>query len=126
MPHKRNYMSEFKRLERIVRSLIPRFPSNAKRNYSLADARHMINELGIQMPPNVLEYLVSDDAILDDFLSGIYDLETRLKRKVTDEYQSIDQGLDPKVYIEDGEVGFSITHKARELVFAEYRFAAQD
>jgi hypothetical protein len=119
-------MSEFKRLERLVRSLIPRFPRDPKRQYALADARHMINELGLQMPPEVLSFLVSDDAILDDFIHSIYDLEARLGRKVIDAHGAIDAALDPQVYVEGGEVGFSITHRGKEMVFAEYRFAEED
>jgi hypothetical protein len=113
-------MSEFKRLERLVKSLIPRIPRAENRQYQLSDARHMINDLGLQMPPEVMAYLLSRDAILDDFIMSIYALERELGRKVVTDFGVIDEALDPKVYVEDGEVGFSVTRKGRELIFAEY------
>lgn len=116
-------MSDFKRLERLVKALIPRLPRAEDRQYQLSDARHMINDLGLQMPPEVLAYLIERDAILDDFLMSVYGLERELRRKVVTDFGVIDEALDPKVYIEDGTVGFSVTHKGRELVFAEYAYA---
>ena len=114
-------MSEFKRLERIVKSLIPRIPRAEDRQYQLSDARHMINDLGLQMPPEVMAYLLERDTILDDFIMSIYALERELRRKVITDFDTIDEALDPKVYVEGNEVGFSVTHQGRELVFAEYR-----
>jgi hypothetical protein len=114
-------MSEFKRLERLVKALIPRLPRAENRQYQLADARHMINDLGMHIPPEVLAYLLAQDAILDDFLMSIYALEKELRRKVVTEFATIDEALEPKVYVEEALIGFSVTHKARELVFAEYQ-----
>lgn len=113
-------MSDYKRLERMIRSLIPRFPRAEDRQYSLKDARNMINELGLQMPADVLDFLVSRDTILDDFINSIHDLEAKLRRKVVNDHGEIDEELEPKVYVEEDEVGFSVTHKGKEIVFAEY------
>lgn len=113
-------MSELKRLERIVRSLIPRIPRDPDRQYSLADARNMINELGLQMPPEVMAYLLERDAILDDFISSIYDLEARLNRKVVQPQGTLDEQLQPRVRVEEGKVAFTIEHRGQEKVFAEY------
>ena len=113
-------MSEFKRLKRLTKSLIPRFPRSGQKNYSPSDARMMISELGIHMPSEVYTYLVERDAILDDFINSIYELERKLRRKVVTDMATIDEELNPQVYVEDGMAGFSVTHKGEEIVFAEY------
>ncbi|MEM9985063.1 MAG: hypothetical protein AAF804_08195 [Bacteroidota bacterium] len=116
-------MSEFKRLERIIRSLIPRFPRNRDRYYSITDARNILNELGLHMSPEALAFMLAEDTRMDDFINAIYDLEARLGKKAVDESGNLDEGLDPKVYEEDGELGFSVTHRGKEYVFAEYELS---
>jgi len=113
-------MSEYKRLKRVLKSLIPSFPRDEDRQYSLADARNMINDVGLQMSAEVLDKLVSKDKILDDFLSNIYYLESDIGRKVVTDYATIDMKYNPRVYVEGDLVGFSVTHKGEEIVFAEY------
>ena len=115
-------MSEFQRLERLVRSLIPRIPRDPARQYSLTDARNMINELGMQIPPEVMAYLLARDAILDDFINSLYDLEARLNRKVVDQHGVIDPSLQPQARVEAGQVAFTIVHRGQEKVFTEYSF----
>lgn len=114
-------MSDFKRIQRLAKSLIPRFPKNREKYWEHSDVRNMINDLGLQMSPEVLSKLVNNDQVLDDFISSIYQLERRINREVITEFATIDTDYDPKVYVEDGEVGFSITHKGKEIVFAEYK-----
>ena len=114
-------MSEFKRVERIIRSLVPRFPRNRDRHYSLTDARNILNELGLQMSPEALAYMLAEDTRMDDFINAIYDLESRLGKKTVNESGNLDEELEPKVYEEEGDLGFSVTHRGKEYVFAEYR-----
>lgn len=111
---------DYKRLRRMLKSLIPRFPRDEDRQYSLSDARNMINDLGLQMSATTLEKLVSNDSILDDFLTNIYFLEEDIGRKVITEYATIDMKYEPRVYEEPDLVGFSVFHKGQEIVFAEY------
>lgn len=113
-------MSEFKRLKRLAKSLIPRFPRDEDRQYSLDDARNMINDLGLSLSPEALGYVIHDDKILDDFVNGIHNLENKLRRKVVNEQALINPDLDPKAYEEDQTVGFTVTYKGEEIVFAEY------
>lgn len=113
-------MSDYNRLKRVLKSLIPRFPRDEDRQYSLEDARNMINDVGLQMSAEILRKLVEDDKILDDFLSNIYFLESDIGRKVVSSYATIDMKYNPRVYVEDDLVGFSITYKGEEIVFAEY------
>lgn len=117
---------EFLRLKRVVKSIIPRFPKGRERQYNLGDARNMINELGMQMSPATLEALVSNDMILDDFLSSVYHLEYEIRRKVVTSFATIDADYNPRVYEEDNVVGFSVTHRGEELVFAEYDLSQDD
>lgn len=111
---------EFSRLKRLAKSLIPRFPKGKERYYTPSDARMMINELGLQMSPEVLKYLVSRDAILDDFINSIYQLEQEIRKRVVTEFGTIDHEYEPRVYVEGQVVGFSVTYKNEEIVFAEY------
>lgn len=113
-------MSDYKRLKRLLKSLIPRFPRDEDRQYSLADSRNMINDLGLQMSADTLAYLVGDDKILDDFLNNVYYLEDDIGRKVITDYATIDMKYNPRVYEESDLVGFSVTYRGEEIVFAEY------
>ena len=113
-------MSDFKRLQRILKSRIPRFPKGSDYSYTLEDARMMITDLGLELSPKAFEYLTHTDVVLDDFNTGVYLLEDRIGRRITTEFNIIDPELEPKVYEEEGVVGFSIKHKKQELVFAEY------
>lgn len=115
-------MSEFKRLSRLIKSAIPRFPRGKDRQYQLSDARMMITDLGMQMSPEALAFMTEDDNKLDDFLMNIYHLESDIRKKAITEFATIDLDLSPKVYEEDGKLGFSVLHKDEEIVFAEYDF----
>ncbi|RMG23767.1 MAG: hypothetical protein D6730_13835 [Bacteroidetes bacterium] len=116
-------MSELKRFQRLAKSLIPRFPRGRERHYTLEDARMMINELGMQMPPEALAYLLDSDERLDDFLNAIYNLEEKFRRKVVTPQATIDEALDPKVYVEAGTIAFTVKGKRGEVIFAEYDWA---
>jgi len=114
---------EYHRLRRIVKSLIPRFKrKEGRKNFQLNDAKHMLNELGMQMSPELLEYLTQDDRKLDEFIEGIYALEDDLGIPVIDDFGAIRTDLLPKVYVEKENklVGFSVTYAGEEVVFVEY------
>lgn len=117
-------MSELRRLERLAKSLIPRIPRGEDRQYTLEDARHMINELGLQMSPEALAFMTGDSNRLDDFLMNVYHLEEKVGKKVTTDSRSIDERYEPKVYEEDGTLAFSVTWRGKERVFAEYQVPA--
>ncbi|MEO0896101.1 MAG: hypothetical protein AAFY71_06880 [Bacteroidota bacterium] len=115
--------TEYKRIKRLVKSLIPRMNRKAgRRNYKLEDARHMINELGMQMPAELLSYLIEDNKVLDDFATSVQALEDELDMEVVDQFSSFFPDLEPKVYIERSEnvVGFTINTGGEEIIFAEY------
>ena len=42
------------------------------------------------------------------------ELEAKLSRKVVNDHGEIDEELEPKACREEGEVGFSVTHKGKE------------
>lgn len=113
-------MSDFTRLQRLAKSLIPRFSRERTRHYNHDDARNIINDLGLQIPPRVLSFLISSDTLLEDFINSLYALEDHLRKPVVTEYATLDSSFMPQVYVEPHEVGFSITHKGKEIVFAEY------
>lgn len=113
-------MSELDRFKRLAKSLIPRFPRGDQRQYSLEDARMMINDLGLNIPPEVLDHLVNTDTILDDFINSIYNLENKLRKRIITDFATIDAKWNPNVYVENGKVAFTISTKKEELIFAEY------
>ncbi|NOK86067.1 MAG: hypothetical protein GFH27_549397n15 [Chloroflexi bacterium AL-W] len=113
-------MSELSRLERIAKSLIPRIPRGQNRQYQLEDARNIINDLGLQLSPAALAYLVSNSSRLDGFLMDIYHVEQAIGKKVVTEFATIDEQYQPKVYEEEGKIAFSLTWKGKERVFSEY------
>ena len=113
-------MSDFKRLQRLIKSAIPRFPRGSEYSYSLEDARMMINDLAMSMSPEALAFMTSKDTILEDFLECIYHMEDRVGKRIVTEFAVIDAKYHPQVYEEDGLLGFTIQHKNKEIVYAEY------
>lgn len=114
-------MSEFKRLKRLVKSIIPRFPDGDARQYTLGDARLMINDLAMDISPEALEALVENEQVLDDFIGSVYELEHEVRRRVVNDLGTIDEKYQPRAYEEDGTVGFSVIYRGEELIFAEYK-----
>lgn len=113
-------MSEFERFTRLVKSIIPRFSDSEYQSYALADAKMMINELGLSMSPATLAYLISKDDILDDFLDGVYALEKKAGGKVITDSATIMTDYDPKVYEKEDKVVFTAKIEGEEYLFAEY------
>lgn len=113
-------MSDFTRLKRIAKSLVPRWPASGEKNYSFEDARLIINDLGMKLSPEMLASLLSRTETLDDFLGSIYELEHKLKRPVVTELATIDPVLEPDVHVEGSKVAFSVKWREERLVFAEY------
>lgn len=114
-------MSELKRLKRIIKSVLPSFKKKRKRYYNFDDAKSILNELGMQMSPEVLGWLIEDESLLDDFCTSLYYLEDDIDRDdIITEFSRIDEQYEPKVYQEGGQVLFTIFHRKKEIVFAEY------
>ena len=113
-------MSELDRFKRLAKSLIPRFPKGEERQYHLEDARMMINDLGLSLSPEVLNYLVTTDTVLDDFINSIYNVEQKLRKRIVTDFATIDTEWNPKAYMEDGTVAFTIKTRKHEVIFAEY------
>ncbi|RMG56200.1 MAG: hypothetical protein D6722_26840 [Bacteroidetes bacterium] len=118
-------MSDFARLQRLAKSLIPNFGRDRSRHYDHDDARNIINDLGLQIPPPVLAFLVTSDTILEDFVTSLYELEAHLRKPVVTESATLDSAFMPQVYVEPHQVAFSVTHKGKEVIFAEYDLPPQ-
>lgn len=117
-------MSEYNRLKRVVRSMIPEFSSRRKdidQYYDTGDARMMINELGMQIPPKVLKALGNSDVALEEFINGIYLVEDEINKTIVTDRSILDPTYEPKVYLEDGRIGFTVSHKGEEIIFAEFK-----
>ena len=117
-----DFSGDFKRLKRLVKSVIPRFRgSDAGSTLKLEDARLILTNLGLQMSPQTLDKLISNDETLDDFLMSIHELERDLQMKVLTSDYDIDPILSPKVYDLGTAVGFTVLNRqGEEMVFAEY------
>lgn len=118
-------MSELSRLERIAKSLIPRIPRGSKQQYKLEDARNMINDFGLGLTPEALEFLVSSDTHLDDFLMGVYHLENKIEKRVVTDFATISEKLNSKVYEADGKIIFTVEWRGKERVFVEYDYPVE-
>lgn len=119
-------MSELSRLKRIAQALIPNFRKQRDRYYTFEDAKMIISELGIAIPPDLFAKIVDDDRILDDFLNKIYQLEDEIgKKDVIMEESVINPIYAPKVYVEENKVTFTVRYgflTKEEVIFAEYSF----
>ncbi|WNJ21116.1 hypothetical protein [Pontibacter sp. G13] len=116
-------LPEFNRFKRLVRSWMPNFSRPVGKHHTLEDARNMITDLGMQMSPKALDFLVSRDTILDDFLMAVYQMESEFRRPVVTPQATIAEDLEPKVYETDENIGFTIKHRGEEMVFAEYQLS---
>lgn len=121
-------MSELDRLKRITKSLVPNFTRNRKRYYNFEDAKMMITDLALGIPPDYFAILTEREALLDDFLNNVYQLEDAMgKQDVVTEFSTLNPEYQPKVYIKNGKVIFTVTYGTllkQEVVFAEYQLGA--
>lgn len=117
-------MSELSRLQRLARAIVPNFGKKRERYYNFDDAKMMINELALDIPPDMLAKLLDNDTLLDDFLMGLYQIEDHIgKRDVVLENHTLNPAYQPRVYVEGNQIAFSLTHGSlmkKEVVFAEY------
>lgn len=117
-------MSEIPRLKRLVKSILPDF-SFKRRDvsdyYQPEDARNMINELALQIPPKVLKGLLNSAVALDEFITGIYLAEDDIGQKIVTARGEIDTVYEPQVHLSDNRIAFTITYRMEEIIFAEYK-----
>lgn len=119
-------MSELSRLKRIAQALIPNLGKQRDRYYNFEDAKMIISELGISIPPDLFAKITEDDRILDDFLNKIYQLEDEIGKKDVITTESIINPIySPKVYVEENKIAFTVSYgflTKQEVIFAEYSF----
>jgi hypothetical protein len=120
-----NIMSEFSRLNRLVKALVPNFSKSRERYYSFDEARMMIADLGMAIPPEMLAKLLDTDALLDEFINSLYQLEDEIgKGSIVTESSTIMADYQPSVHVEDNKIAFSVTYKklfqTHQTVFVEY------
>lgn len=118
-------MSEFNRIKRIVGSWVGNVRRGKKRRlaqYQDDDALLILNDLGLQMSPEALEYLAGNSTLREDFLIQVYAAEDDLGLDLIKDNVMIDPALDPKVYELEGKIGFTISWKKEEYMIAEFEF----
>ena len=113
-------MSELNRLKRLVKSLLPK-RRDIEDYYHPEDARVMINEMAMSIPPKVLDALLRSEVALDEFITGVYLAEDDIGERIINERHEIDSMYHPQVHIEDNRIAFTITHRGEEIIFAEYK-----
>ena len=116
-------MSEFKRFSRLIKSYIPDFSRRRDIGdyYQKEEARAIINEMAMDIPPKVLSAILGSEKILEEFISGIYQVEDKIRKKIVTEHSVIDPKYDPKAIIEEGRLVFTVKLKGEETLFAEFR-----
>lgn len=117
-------MSNLHRLKRLAKSVLPDFTFKRRDisdYYHPEDARVMINELALSIPPKVLKALLNSSVALDEFITGIYLAEDDIGERLINERKEIDAVYSPQAHLEDNRIAFTITHKAEEIIFAEYK-----
>ena len=117
-------MSDLNRLKRLVKSVLPDF--RFKRRdisdyYHPEDARVMINELALSIPPKVLKALLNSTVALDEFITGVYLAEDDIGERIINERKEIDPIYKPQAHLEDNRIAFTITHRGEEIIFAEFK-----
>lgn len=112
-------MSNLKRLGRIVKS----WSGKLRRDnyYEADDVFSIINELGMKMSPEALEYMLSTDVIKEEFLEGIYVAEEGIGRIIIKDRKEIDPEYQPNVYEDSNTIVFTITYKGKEKIFHEVK-----
>jgi hypothetical protein len=117
-------MSDYRRFRRLAKSIMPDF-SRSRRDigqyYDNDDARMMINELAMEIPPKVLKALLRSDKAMDDFINGVYLAEDDIGKRIVTDRAIISSQYAPQVHIEDGVLMFTVRHKGEEIIFAEYK-----
>ena len=117
-------MSEYKRLRRVLKSLMPDFGGRRRDvddYYDQKDAINIVNELAMEIPPKVFKGLINSERALDDIITGIYLVEDEIGEPIVNDHKIIDLQFEPKVYIEEGVMGFTVSTGKEEIVFAEFR-----
>ncbi len=113
-------MSEFKRLQRLLKSLIPSFSNRSSSNYQYEDATLMINDLSYTIQPEKLEYLLSRNEALYEFIQGVEKIEIRTGKSLINDVGTIDSSFQPQGHEEGDRVWFTITYKGKERTIASY------
>lgn len=109
----------YKRLTRIVKSWTGKGePLN--RYYSFEEAKLIVNDLALDLKPETLDKIISSDEILDEFLGYIYTIEKKINKSIVNNLGVIAEEFEPKAYEEGNMVAFSLNHKGKEVVFAEF------
>jgi hypothetical protein len=117
-------MSDLHRLKRLVKTVLPDF-SFKRRDisdyYHPEDARVMINEMALSIPPKVLEALLNSTVALDEFITGVYLAEDDIGERIVNERKEIDPIYEPQAHVENNRIAFTIKHGREEIIFAEFK-----
>ena len=118
-------MSNLKRLERVVKSWTGKLTRKRKYYYTTENVRLIITDLGIQISPEVFEWLTTNTVAQEEFISQVHESEEVLGIGIVRDFDKIHPELDAKVY-EDGQtVMFTLTYKGKERIFAELELPDQ-
>lgn len=114
-------MSSFERLRRLFKSYTPRIGRGDRAPYTHADARNMINEMAMDIPPKVLQGLLANAEAMEDFVSGLYRAERSLGKSLSTISGEIDPAYSPKALLEENLLRFVIHYRNREHELARFK-----
>ena len=110
-------MGNFDRIERIVKSWAGKLKRD--RYYQQGDMLMILNDLGMQISPKTLEWLLANNAAQQEIEMGLYAAEDKFGKSVVLEDSTIDPTFSPKVYDEEGRFALSLTHNGKEYVVVD-------
>lgn len=119
-------MSNLSRLKRIVRSWTGAWKKRRQDDYTLDDPNIIITELGLQLSPEGLRFMLDNEARRDSFLQAVYELEEDFDMDIIVESRMIDPELNPRAYEEEDLIFFTIELDNEEVLLAEFPFKPAD
>ncbi len=110
-------MSNFDRLQRIVNSWTGKL--KRERYYEQHDIFMILTDLGMQMQPETLAFIINSNELMEEMAHELYSAEDQLGFPLVLENSIIDPKFKPTVIEENKKLGISITHKGKEYLIVE-------
>ena len=118
-------MSEFTRIKRIVSSWLGSMRKRRRSaTYEQDDPRMILNDLGLQMSIETLEFVADNSFRREDMLMQIYAAEEELDMDLVLNNVQFDPIWEPKVYTGEGMFFITVQARGEEYVVVEFDYPA--
>ncbi len=120
-------MANIDRLKRVVGSWVGSFRKRRRPGvYEQDDPRMIINNLGLQLSPEALSFIVDSQFHREDMLMQIYAAEEELDCDLVVDNTRLDPARSPKVYEEKDQIAITVTVKGEEIVVVHFSRKKED